>query len=195
MPAMRNIRQALSSAGAPDYLKVTTVVSPIVLGKSFPPSAGQFEQSVSCIMEDVTNFVHDHEAPLLLNVYPYFALVNDPQHLTTEYALFQSKDPVIIDGDYKYYNLFDAMVDAFVSAMVRVVGKEDVRVVVSETGWPTKGNKPFTSVDLAQTYNNKLIDHVHQVGSTPRKRDYMEVYIYSMFNEIRPGGEKFRNFQ
>lgn len=50
--------------------------------------------------------------------------------------------PVLIDGNYEYYNLFDAMVDAFVAAMARAVGKEDVKIVVSETGWPTKGNEP-----------------------------------------------------
>ncbi|KAE8077026.1 hypothetical protein FH972_015635 [Carpinus fangiana] len=50
--------------------------------------------------------------------------------------------PVLIDGNYEYYNLFDAMVDAFVAAMARAVGKEDVNIVVSETGWPTEGNEP-----------------------------------------------------
>lgn len=181
-PAMRNLKQALSSIGAPDDFKVTTVVPPTVLGQSFPPSAGQFETSVSNFMEGVTNFLYSTGTPLLVNVYPYFALVSDPQHIAMDYALFQAKIPVI-DGDYKYFNLLDAMVDAFLAAMEKVVGRYGVRVVVSETGWPTKGNEPYTNVDNARIYNKNLKDHVQGVGGTPRMQDYMEAYIYSMFNE------------
>ncbi|KAJ6312985.1 hypothetical protein OIU77_014499 [Salix suchowensis] len=51
----------------------------------------------------------------------------------------KSRKLVFIDGNIGYYNLFDAMVDAFVAAMVRAVQKEDVRLVVARTGWPTAG--------------------------------------------------------
>ncbi|KAF7837285.1 putative glucan endo-1,3-beta-glucosidase GVI [Senna tora] len=196
-PAMRNIHQALISSGVPSDVKVTTVVSPTVLGQSFPPSAGVFENSVSDCMRDVINFLNTIGSPLLINAYPYFALASDPAHISMDYALFQAQNP-IIDGPYKYFNLFDAMVDAFVAAVEKVVGYQNgVKVVVSETGWPTKGNEPYTCVDNARTYNRNLKDHVQNVGGTPRMQNYMEVYIYSMFNEdIKPDlvGQSFGAF-
>ncbi|KAI4317815.1 hypothetical protein L6164_025653 [Bauhinia variegata] len=197
-PAMTNIYQALILVKSKDFIKVTTVVSPTVLGQSYPPSTGQFEQSVSGVMDNVTRFLQNIGSPLLLNIYPYYALVNEPDKISMQYALFQSKEPVVIDGEYKYYNLFDAMVDAFVAATEKVVGNGGLRVVVSETGWPTKGNEPYTNVKNAQIYNSNLRHHVITVGRTPRQGDYkMEVYIYSMFNEDKkpdPVGASFGTF-
>ncbi|XP_054805410.1 glucan endo-1,3-beta-glucosidase-like [Prosopis cineraria] len=166
--------QALISNKVPYDVKVTTSVSPKVLGKSYPPSAGQFEDSVSNFMTDVTNFLHSIGAPLLINAYPYSALVNDPQHVALEPVLFQAKKPLVIDGEPEYFNLFDVMVDAFVAAAAKVVGREGVRVVVSETGWPVKGNEPYTCVENARNYNRNLKDHVERVGGTPRMTNYLE---------------------
>jgi exo-beta-1,3-glucanase (GH17 family) len=58
---------------------------------------------------------------------------------------------VFTDGDLEYYNLFDAMVDAFVAAMVRVVQQEDVKLVVAETGWPTAGGRMLAPRMLEST--------------------------------------------
>uniref|UniRef100_A0A2N9EHC2 glucan endo-1,3-beta-D-glucosidase n=1 Tax=Fagus sylvatica TaxID=28930 RepID=A0A2N9EHC2_FAGSY len=182
--AMKNIYQALRSAGLPDYIQVTTVLSATVLGQNYPPSIGTFSPNISNIMDEVSNFVYDIGSPLLYNAYPYYAIVSEPTQISLDFALFRSQTPVVIDGNYQYYNLFDAMVDAFVAAMVRAVGKEDVKVVVSETGWPTEGDEPYTTIDNANIYNNNLREHVMRVGRTPRRADLnLEAYIFAMFNE------------
>lgn len=88
----------------------------------------------------------------MINVYPYFALASDPQQVTLDNALFRSTTPVVQDGTRKYFNLFDSLVDSFIAAMVKAVGKEDVRVVVTETGWPSAGgNLPHASIENAKT--------------------------------------------
>ncbi|XP_059446395.1 glucan endo-1,3-beta-glucosidase-like [Corylus avellana] len=116
--------------------------------------------------------------------YPYFAFASDPSLFSLEYASFRCQKLVLIDGIYEYYKLFDAMVDAFVTAMARAVGKEDVKIVVSETGWPTEGNEPCTSIANANIYNSNLKKHVIEKGCTPRRADLnLEAYINSMFNE------------
>lgn len=191
--AMINLNESIRKKGI-DYIFVTTAVGSSVLGASYPPSEGQFAPGVAQVMSDITGFLYKNGSPLLINVYPFFALASEPSHISLDYALFQSQTPVM-DGNLAYYNLFDAMVDAFVAAMVRAVGKEDVKVVVSETGWPTAGHEPYSSIENARTYNCKLREHVIGVGKTPRKPDLnMEVYIFEMFNEDLNAAGVGRNF-
>ncbi|XVF38205.1 hypothetical protein REPUB_Repub20aG0080200 [Reevesia pubescens] len=192
--AMANLQESIRKEGI-DYIFVTTAVGSSVLGASYPPSQGQFAPGAAQLMSNLTCFLYSIGSPLLINVYPFFALASEPNYISLDYALFQSQTPVVIDRNLAYYNLFDAMVDAFVAAMVRAVGREDVKVVVSETGWPTAGHEPYSSIENARIYNSKLREHVIGVGRTPRKADMnMEVYIFEMFNEnLRVEGVE-RNF-
>ncbi|CAK7327040.1 unnamed protein product [Dovyalis caffra] len=192
--AIANLHNSVRNAGI-DYIYVTTAVGGKVLERSYPPSAGQFSNGVDKIMNNLTSYLYSIGSPLLINVYPYYALVSEPQHISLDYALFQSQTPVFIDGNLEYYNLFDAMVDAFVAAMVRVLQKEDVKLVVAETGWPTDGVGPHASTENAKIYNFNLRKHAIEKGCTPRKADInLEVYISEMFNENLLPDEVERNF-
>ncbi|XP_039145666.1 glucan endo-1,3-beta-glucosidase B-like [Dioscorea cayenensis subsp. rotundata] len=128
---------------------------------------------------------------LMVNVYPYFALVADPQHVTLEYAQFTAHGTMVHDYGLEYQNLFDAMVDAFYAAMENVGGRS-VGIAVSETGWPNGGQSGITSPVLAETYNQKLIDHVKNNGTPKRPSYVMDVFIFAMFNENQktPGVEQ-----
>ncbi|MQL91610.1 hypothetical protein Taro_024231 [Colocasia esculenta] len=92
-------------------------------------------------------------APLLVNVYPYFSNVGDPENVDLDYAQFTMPDIVVVDGynDFEYQNLFDAMVDAVYTALERV-GAGNVDVVVSETSCPSAGGFTAT-VENARIYN------------------------------------------
>ncbi|KAK0608289.1 hypothetical protein LWI29_028365 [Acer saccharum] len=183
-PAIRNLYTSIRIKAGIDYIFVTTAVGLNVLRESYPPSQGQFGPNVAQIMNNLVQYLYSIESPLLINVYPYRALVTEPEHISMDYALFQSQTPVVRDGNFEYYNLFDAMVDAFVAAMARVVGSDNFKLVVSESGWPTVGREPYSSVKNARVYNNNLREHAIVTGRTPRKADInMEVYISSMFNE------------
>uniref|UniRef100_A0A0A9D614 Glucan endo-1,3-beta-D-glucosidase n=1 Tax=Arundo donax TaxID=35708 RepID=A0A0A9D614_ARUDO len=95
------------------------------------------------------------------------------------FALFTSPGTVVQDGEYGYQNLFDATVDALYMA-VEKLGGHNVRVVVSETGWPTAGGAA-ASVENAMTYNQNLVKHVCK--GTPRRPRKVEAYVFAMFNE------------
>ncbi|OVA06117.1 Glycoside hydrolase [Macleaya cordata] len=74
------------------------------------------------------------------------------------------------------------MVDAFNAALEKI-NMSDVHVAVSESGWPSAGNDPYTSKDIAKTYNTNLINHILK-GGTPRRPDhYYDTFVFAMFNE------------
>ncbi|MQM10812.1 hypothetical protein Taro_043710 [Colocasia esculenta] len=92
-------------------------------------------------------------APLLVNVYPYFSNVGDPQNVDLDYAQFTMPDIIVVDGynDFEYQNMFDAMVGAVYATLDRV-GASNVDVVVSETSCPSAGGFTAT-VENARIYN------------------------------------------
>ncbi|KAL6853451.1 hypothetical protein ACP4OV_019480 [Aristida adscensionis] len=189
--AMENIQAALAAAGlAAAGIKVSTCVSLDVVTTSFPPSRAAFGKPH---MGGVAQFLARTGAPLLANVYPYFAYKDDEKDIPLAYALFQNSTPVRDDGDgLAYYNLFDAMVDAVYAALEKA-GAPGVRVVVSESGWPSAGGAA-ASVQNAQAYMQGLVNHVTM--GTPRKPGaIIETFLFAMFNENqKPGEATEKNF-
>ncbi|CAL4939754.1 unnamed protein product [Urochloa decumbens] len=192
LPALRNLDDALSRAGLRGSIKASTVVSSaVVTTAAFLPSTGNFFSASN--MTPIARYLASTGAPLLANLYPYFAYVNSRTTIDIDYALFKLSPArlVVRDGDYNYTNLFDALVDAFYWALERA-GAGNVTVVVSETGWPSAGGDAATAT-RARTYNQNLISHVTK--GTPKRPGAMEAYIFAMFNEnMRPGADLEQNF-
>ncbi|CAM0885257.1 unnamed protein product [Alopecurus aequalis] len=180
--AMRNLNDAIVAAGF-GAIKVSTVVTMDVLANSFPPSAGVFGKSY---MTDVAQHLASTGAPLLVNVYPYIAYRGNPGDINLGYALFQPGAPSVTDSGLVYTNLFDAMVDAIYAALEKA-GAPGVRIVVSESGWPSAGGVAAT-MENARAYNQGLINHV--VHGTPKKPGPIEAYLFAMFNENQKGGDE-----
>ena len=179
--AMQNIKDALTSIGLTD-IKVTTSFYLQGLASSYPPSTGAFTNDVVNVMKDVTAYLLQTGAPLMVNVYPYFAYASNPKDIKLEYATFQAVAPVV-DGDLTYTNLFDAMVDAIYAALEKIDAK-NVPLIIGETGWPTAGNEPYASKNNAKTYNTNLIQHLQSGKGTPRRPNQaIDAFIFAMFNE------------
>ncbi|KAF6151723.1 hypothetical protein GIB67_002006, partial [Kingdonia uniflora] len=83
LPAMKNLNSALKAANL--AIPVSTAVSTKVLGKTYPPSAGEFEQSVNSVMRSITSFLAENRSPLLVNVYPYFSYVDNKATIKLDY--------------------------------------------------------------------------------------------------------------
>ncbi|KAL6853409.1 hypothetical protein ACP4OV_019438 [Aristida adscensionis] len=188
LPAMRSVQNAVAAAGLARNVLVSTAVRFDVVANSFPPSRGVF---AAPYMADVARFLADTGAPLLANVYPYFAYRDDHVNISLNYATFRPATPVN-DGALTYTNLFDAMVDAVYAALEKA-GAPGVRVVVSESGWPSAGGFA-ASVESARAYNQNLVNHALQ--GTPRRPSLVvETYVFAMFNENqKPGDETERHF-
>jgi hypothetical protein len=186
---MKNVHDALTSAGLAGSIKVSTAVKMDAIVNSSPPSNGAFKDT--SVMSPIVQFLAGNGAPLLANVYPYFAY-KDNQDIDLNYALFEPSSTTVGDTNgLTYTNLFDAMTDAVVAALEKA-GAGGVRIVISESGWPSAGGFA-ASVDNARTYNQGLIDHVGR--GTPKRPGPIETYIFAMFNENQKGGDATeRNF-
>uniref|UniRef100_A0ACD5XFK1 Uncharacterized protein n=1 Tax=Avena sativa TaxID=4498 RepID=A0ACD5XFK1_AVESA len=186
LPAMKNMQAALSKAGVSD-IKVSTVVnSAVTVG--FPPSHGIFDASSASHMPPIAQYLATTGAPLLANLYPYFAYKGDTTNIRLDYALFTSPSTVVTDDNgNQYQNMFDALVDTMYFALDNA-GATSVPIVVSESGWPSAGDGTVATPGNAQTYNQNLINHVGK--GTPKKPGAIETYIFAMFNENQKIGDE-----
>ncbi|GJN16772.1 hypothetical protein PR202_gb03793 [Eleusine coracana subsp. coracana] len=185
LPAMKNVNAALAAAGLSHIKASTAVHSGVTAG--FPPSEGTFNSDAATYMAPVARYLASTGAPLLANIYPYFSFLGNTDQIDIEYALFTSPGTVVEDGDNEYQNLFDALVDTMYSAL-EDAGAGNVRIVVSESGWPSAGGDKVNAATAAnaQTYNQNLIRHVGQ--GTPKRPGAIETYIFAMFNENQKTG-------
>ncbi|KAI3897497.1 hypothetical protein MKW92_032845 [Papaver armeniacum] len=190
---MKNLDAALKAVGL--KIPVSTTVPSNVLGISYPPSAGEFSNVTAPIMEPIIAFLAAESYPLLVNVYPYFAYIGNPKDISLDYALFNSNEVVVRDGELEYKNLFVAMVDAVYAALEKA-GGPTVTIYVSETGWPSAGGDGVVAtIDNARMYNRNLIAHLAFSPGTPRRpRRNLETYIFALFNENLKAVGTERNF-
>ncbi|GJN16771.1 hypothetical protein PR202_gb03792 [Eleusine coracana subsp. coracana] len=93
------------------------------------------------------------------------AVAKDKTDIPIEYALFTYPGTKVQDGNRNYQNLFDALVDTMYSALEKA-GAGNVKIVVSESGWPSAGDVAATTTN-ARTYNQNLIKHVEK--GTPKR--------------------------
>ncbi|OMO86092.1 Glycoside hydrolase, family 17 [Corchorus olitorius] len=206
VPAMQNIQNEINAAGLGNQIKVSTAIGMNTIGVPFPPSAGAFRSDFRPILDPVIGFLVNNQAALHLNLYPFFTYNNDPAHIPLDYALFRATSPVVTDGPYQYYNLFDAQLDTVYAALEKVGGGSFLHkdaggsgsrdIITSESGWPSgPGRHPnrldqATSIDNARIYNQNLINHVKSGGGTPRRPGKpIEAYIFAMFDENQKLGD------
>ncbi|XP_047175698.1 glucan endo-1,3-beta-glucosidase, basic isoform-like [Vigna umbellata] len=180
LPAIQNIYQAIRAKGLQDQIKVTTVIDMTMLGNTYPPSQSSFKAVVKSYIEPIIGYLVYANAPLLANVYPYYGYSSSPDHVALSYALFTSPDVVVTDGEYKYQNLFDAVLDS-VHAAIDNTKIGYVEVIVSESGWPSDGGFG-ASDDNAKTYLEGLFRRA-KTGSPRRPSKPTEIYVFSMFDE------------
>ncbi|ONI16226.1 hypothetical protein PRUPE_3G086200 [Prunus persica] len=198
LPAAKNVYSALQRLGLAKSIEVSSPHSEAVFASSYPPSACIFREDVAQYINPLLEFFSQINSPFYINAYPFLAYKSDPEHIDLNYALFK-KNAGIQDTktNLHYDNMFDAMVDAAYFALEKA-GFEKTEVIVSETGWASKGDENEAGADPknARTYNYNLRKRLMKKKGTPH-RPKMEVkaYIFALFNEnLKPGPTSERNF-
>ncbi|XP_073301637.1 glucan endo-1,3-beta-glucosidase-like [Primulina huaijiensis] len=190
LPAMRNIYDALSVFNLQDRIKISTATFSALLMNTSSPSSSSFRNM--SFMEPIVRFLEQTDAPLLANIYPYFAHIGDTRNVPLPYALFTAPGIVVQDGVYGYRNLFDAMLDSMYYATERA-GGPNVEIVVSESGWPSDGGVAANMAN-ADAYYRNLVNHVGN-GTPRRPGNEIETYLFAMFDENqKPGAQSEQHF-
>ncbi|KAF7843257.1 glucan endo-1,3-beta-glucosidase 14 [Senna tora] len=198
LPAAKNVYSALSRLGLAHTVQVQSPHSEAVFANSFPPSSCTFRDDVAPFMKPLLQFFTQIGSPFFINAYPFLAYKNEPQHIDLNYALFK-KSPGIYDAKTKlhYDNMFEAQIDAAYAALEKA-GFEKMEVVVSETGWASRGdeNEAGATLKNARTYNKNLRKRLLKKKGTPyRPKIAVRAYVFALFNEnLKPGPTSERNF-
>jgi len=199
VPAMKNIHQALVKHNLDSDIKVSSPIALSALANSYPSSSGSFRPDlVEPVFKPMLEFLRQTGSYLMVNVYPFFAYESNADVIPLDYALFRENPGVVDPGNgLRYYNLFDAQIDAVFSAL-SALKYDDVNIVVTETGWPSKGdsNEVGASVENAAAFNGNLVRKILTGGGTPlRPKADLTVYLFALFNENqKPGPTSERNF-
>lgn len=180
--------KAIDDAGFVGTINISTSVKYDIVVDNCTDFPSRAEFKNLCHMSPIINFLVETENPLFVNIYPYLIYAQNHSTIRLDYALFTAPGVVVDDKPYyQYQYLFNAMVDSVYYALEKARGSK-VGVVVSESGWPSSGGVGAT-VENAQTYNQKLINHV--VNGTPKKREHLETYICAIFNEDDKDGPAY----
>ncbi|KAG2661857.1 glucan endo-1,3-beta-glucosidase 11-like [Panicum virgatum] len=201
VPAMVNVHAALARLNLDKAVKVSSPIALTALATSYPSSAGAFREDLAQpVMKPLLDFLAQTGSYLMVNAYPFFAYSGNAGDISLDYALFRPNDGVQDPGNgLKYYSLLDAQLDAVFAAVSRLGNYNGVRVVVSETGWPSKGDASEVGASAANAaaYNGNLARRVLSGNAgTPRRPDAdIDVYLFALFNENqKPGPTSERNY-
>ncbi|KAE8713699.1 ethylene-responsive transcription factor 3-like [Hibiscus syriacus] len=197
--AMKNIHASLVKSKLDSAIKISSPIAFSALQNSYPSSAGSFKQElVEPVIKPMVDFLKETGSYLMVNAYPFFAYSANSDQISLDYALFKDNPGVVDSGNgLKYHSLFEAQIDAVFAAM-SAIKYDDVKMVVTETGWPSMGddNEIGASEENAASYNGNLVRKVLSGSGTPlRPRDPLNVYLFALFNENqKPGPTSERNY-
>ncbi|KAH7286690.1 hypothetical protein KP509_32G018300 [Ceratopteris richardii] len=201
LPAMLSLHSALAEALPASYprIAISTPHSLGILSSSYPPSAARFDPSaINSLLHPLALFLSQTQSPFMINAYPFFSYKYSPTTISLPYTLFLDNPGVKdMNSGLVYYNMLDAQVDAVYYAL-EAMGFPNIKVIVTETGWPSKGDasEPGATKENAQLYNANLMKHLARHRGTPKKPGIpLEAYIFALFNEdSKPGPESERHY-
>ncbi|KAL2473460.1 Glucan endo-1 [Forsythia ovata] len=189
MPAIESLYSALVAANLHTQVKISTPSSFSIVLDSFPPSQAFFNKTLSPVVSQLLQFLSRTQSPLMMNLYPYYVFMQNKGVVPLDNSLFKpltpSKEMVDSNTLLHYTNVLDAMIDSVYFSM-KNLNVTDVVVLVTETGWPSKGDskEPYATIDNSNTYNSNLIKHILDRSGTPLHPEFTSsVYIYELFNE------------
>ncbi|XP_057857045.2 probable glucan endo-1,3-beta-glucosidase A6 [Cryptomeria japonica] len=189
VPAMQNIHNSLQKNNLDSSIKVTTSVAMDAFSSSYPPSNGTFKEAIATsVIKPMLSFLDSTDSYFFLDVYPFFAWNDNPVNISLNYALFGLSTTNVEDGTLGYTNILDAQLDAAIAAM-QALGYDDVKLAISETGWPTKGDSSGATVANAAHYNTRLVSKLLSNAGTPRRpKTFFPTFVFALFNEDLKSG-------
>ncbi|CAK9163904.1 unnamed protein product [Ilex paraguariensis] len=192
VPAMNNVYNSLIKYNINSSIKISSPIALSALQTSYPSSSGSFKSElIEPVIKPMLSFLRQTGSYLMVNAYPFFAYEANTDTISLDYALFRDNKGVTdANNGLVYKSLFDAQIDA-VFAALNALNYNDIKMVVSETGWPSKGdeNESGSGQANAASYNGNLVRRVLTGGGTPlRPNESLNVYLFALFNENQKSG-------
>ncbi|KAI6699701.1 hypothetical protein NL676_014025 [Syzygium grande] len=189
VPALQNIQKALDEAGHGDKIKATVPNNADVYeSPSNKPSDAVFRSDIKGIMTELVKFLHDNNAPFMVNIYPFLSLYLNAD-FPFDFAFCDDAGKPIYDKGTEYKNVFDANYDTLVWALKKA-GVPNLKIIVGEVGWPTDGDKN-ANVKLAKRFYEGFFKKMAENKGTPLRPGHLDVYLFSLLDEdmksIEPG--------
>ncbi|CAN6968849.1 unnamed protein product [Brassica oleracea var. botrytis] len=190
--AMTNVHSSLVKFNLDESVKISSPIALSALANSYPPSAGSFKPDlIEPVIKPMLDLLRKTSSHPMVNAYPFFAYAANADKIPLDYALFKENAGNVDSGNgLKYNSLFDAQIDAVYAAMA-AVGFNDLKLVVTETGWPSAGDENEIGAGSANAaaYNGGLVKRVLTGNGTPLKpNEPLNVYLFALFNENQKTG-------
>ncbi|KAG6407510.1 hypothetical protein SASPL_130501 [Salvia splendens] len=193
LTAMKNVYASLDKHNLSSSIKISSPVALSALNSSYPPSTGAFKPDlIEPVIKPMLQFLNQTNSYIMVNAYPFFAYIDNTDTISLDYALLRNSaagNPDSGNG-LVYKSLFEAQTDAVFAAM-SAVGFDDIKIVITETGWPSKGDEKEVGAtpENAAAYNGNLVRRVLSGGGTPlRPKDSLNVFLFALFNENQKTG-------
>ncbi|KAG8069414.1 hypothetical protein GUJ93_ZPchr0005g15600 [Zizania palustris] len=138
-PALKSMQRALDEAGLGEKIKAVLPLNADVYNspENKPvPSAGHFRKDINALMVDIVNFLHKHDAPFVVNIYPFLSLYQNP-NFPLNFSFFDGGSKPVYDEGMVYTNVFDANFDTLVWSL-RKSGVPDLKIIVEIVGTPLR---------------------------------------------------------
>lgn len=198
VPAMKNVHNSLVKFNL-SSIKISSPIALSALQSSYPSSAGSFKtELIGPVIKPMLDFLRQTGSYLMINAYPFFAYAANADVISLDYALLKENQGVVDSGNgLKYNSLLEAQLDA-VHAAMSAIQYNDVKMVVTETGWPSLGDEDEIGAGEANaaSYNGNLVKRVLTGNGTPlRPQEPLNVYLFALFTENeKPGPTSERNY-
>ncbi|CAO2822334.1 unnamed protein product [Amaranthus hypochondriacus] len=183
LDTLNNFQKALSKEGM-NHIKLTSSFDVSTLKNPYndPPSNVSFVFETQEFIDPILKLLSDNNSPILVDIYPYYGRILNPNMLSLDSALFKGTDE----------NLLCRLMDDMYSALEKG-GYKSFDIVVAETGWPSAGGVD-ASVENQKTYITNLIQNVKK-GCPKRPTKPIDTYLFTLFDEdVQEAPEIERHF-
>ena len=166
VPALKNLHQALKNQGLSD-IKVTTSITMGATWHSYPPQQTSFKPEYEDTAATLLEYLASIQSFVFLDAYPFHAILDNPDNITLDYALFKESFTV---GGKTFSGLFDAQYFGFQQAVQKLDLKSTPDIYIGETGWASSGSQVMARV--SQENPEKKV-----IASVANENDYWNNYI------------------
>lgn len=184
MNALYYVQNAIHEYGLGSQMTANFVhYAGILTGNFTRPSAAEFRPDIRDKMVHFLHFLRVNHAPFLLEMFPIIDMERFGLDPAFAFAVDAASKLAIRDVNGAVYtNVFDWTYDCFVWALEKV-NASDIRIVVSQIGWPTDGYAG-ANVTNAERFYRYLLPMVSSNKGTPKRPGApIDVFVSTLQDE------------